>query len=73
MYQLGGCAEKTERGAVFDSLRHSLASLMQAKGVPMAHALAVMGHSSGTIIFDPYGSGVPVETIASYSRTFFYG
>jgi integrase len=53
-----------ERGLVFHSLRHSLASLMQAKGIPMTHAQAVMGHASGTITFDTYGSGVPVETIA---------
>ncbi|MGE7956343.1 tyrosine-type recombinase/integrase [Pseudomonas sp. NPDC089530] len=51
-------------GLVFHSLRHSLASLMQAKGVPTTHAQAVMGHASGTITFDVYGSGVPVETIA---------
>ncbi|ROL94872.1 integrase [Pseudomonas chlororaphis] len=51
-------------GLVFHSLRHSLASLMQAKGVPTTHAQAVMGHASGTITFDTYGSGVPVETLA---------
>ena len=52
------------RGLVFHSLRHSLASLMQAAGVPTTHAQAVMGHASGTITFDTYGSGVPVETLA---------
>ncbi|WDH23624.1 tyrosine-type recombinase/integrase [Pseudomonas chlororaphis] len=51
-------------GLVFHSMRHSLASLMQAKGVPTTHAQAVMGHASGTITFDTYGSGVPVETLA---------
>ncbi|MFW9082796.1 tyrosine-type recombinase/integrase [Pseudomonas sp. P2757] len=51
-------------GLTFHSMRHSLASLMQAKGVPTAYAQAVMGHASGTITFDVYGSGVPVETIA---------
>ena len=51
-------------GLTFHSLRHSLASLMQVKGVPTVHAQAVMGHASGTITFDTYGSGVPVETIA---------
>lgn len=51
-------------GLTFHSMRHSLASLMQAKGVPTAYAQAVMGHASGTITFDTYGSGVPVETIA---------
>ena len=51
-------------GLTFHSLRHSLASLMQMKGVPTVHAQAVMGHASGTITFDTYGSGVPVEVIA---------
>ncbi|WP_406669828.1 tyrosine-type recombinase/integrase [Pseudomonas putida group bacterium ESBL64] len=53
-----------ERGLVFHSLRHSLASLMQAKGVPVTHAQAVMGHASGTVTFDTYGSSVPVETLS---------
>ncbi|SDB51697.1 tyrosine-type recombinase/integrase [Pseudomonas sp. NFACC13-1] len=58
-------------GLVFHSLRHSLASLMQARGVPTAYAQAVMGHASGTITFDVYGSGVPVETIAEMLRELF--
>ncbi|MEB0044112.1 MULTISPECIES: tyrosine-type recombinase/integrase [unclassified Pseudomonas] len=52
------------KGLTFHSLRHSLASLMQAKGVSTTHAQAVMGHASGTITFDTYGSGVPVDVIA---------
>ena len=60
-----------ERGLVFHSLRHSLASLMQAKGVPTIHAQAVMGHASGTITFDTYGAGVPVETIARLLKELF--
>ena len=56
--------ESYVRGLVFHSLRHSLASLMQAKGVPTTHAQAVMGHASGTVTFDIYGSGVPVEVLA---------
>lgn len=56
--------ESYVRGLVFHSLRHSLASLMQAKGVPTTHAQAVMGHASGTITFDTYGEGVPVLVIA---------
>lgn len=60
-----------ERGLVFHSLRHSLASLMQAKGVPTTHAQAVMGHASGTITFDTYGAGVPVETLAGLLRDLF--
>ena len=58
-------------GLVFHSMRHSLASLMQARGVPTAYAQAVMGHASGTITFDLYGSGVPVETIAEMLRELF--
>jgi integrase len=60
-------------GLVFHSMRHSLASLMQAKGVPTAYAQAVMGHASGTIAFDVYGSGVPIETIAEMLVELFVG
>lgn len=60
-----------ERGLVFHSLRHSLASLMQAKGVPTTHAQAVMGHASGTITFDTYGSGVPMRALAELLMTLF--
>nr|WP_314563805.1 tyrosine-type recombinase/integrase [uncultured Pseudomonas sp.] len=55
-------------GLTFHSLRHALASLMQVKGVPTVHAQAVMGHASGTITFDTYGSGVPVDVIAEMLR-----
>jgi integrase len=51
-------------GLVFHSLRHSLASLMQARGVPTTYAQALMGHASGTITFDTYGAGVPVDALA---------
>jgi integrase len=60
-------------GLTFHSMRHSLASLMQAKGVPTAYAQAVMGHASGTITFDVYGSGVPVETVAEMLVELFVG
>jgi len=56
-------------GLVFHSLRHSLATLMQVKGVPTTHAQAVMGHASGTVTFDTYGAGVPVEVIARMLNT----
>jgi integrase len=59
------------KGLVFHSLRHSLASLMQARGVPTTHAQAVMGHVSGTITFDTYGSGVPIDTIANLLKDLF--
>lgn len=35
------------------------------------YAQAVMGHVSGTITFDTYGSGVPVETIALLLKELF--
>lgn len=60
-------------GLTFHSMRHSLASLMQAKGVPTAYAQAVMGHASGTITFDVYGSGVPVATVAEMLTELFVG
>ncbi|UVM22586.1 tyrosine-type recombinase/integrase [Pseudomonas wadenswilerensis] len=56
--------ESFKSGLTFHSLRHSLASLMQVRGIPTAHAQAVMGHASGTVTFDIYGSGVPVMVIA---------
>ena len=46
------------------SLRHSLTSLLQAEGVPVAYAQAILGHSSGTLAYDTYGSGVPVGKLA---------
>ena len=63
--------DEYERGLVFHSLRHSLASLMQAKGVPTTHAQAVMGHASGTITFDTYGSGVPLEVTVTLLKELF--
>lgn len=58
-------------GLVFHSLRHSLASLMQVRGVPTVHAQAVMGHASGTVTFDTYGSGVPAAVIAEMLKGVF--
>lgn len=61
------------RGLVYHSLRHSLISLMQARGVPTTHAQALMGHVTGTITFDTYGSGVPVEVLAEMLKGIFAG
>lgn len=58
-------------GLVFHSLRHSLASLMQARGVPTTYAQALMGHASGTITFDIYGAGVPVDALAKMLEELF--
>ncbi|QNH79702.1 tyrosine-type recombinase/integrase [Pseudomonas protegens] len=60
-----------QRGLVFHSLRHSLVSLMQERGVPTTHAQAVMGHATRTITFDVYGSGVIVETVAEMLKGVF--
>jgi len=65
--------DEHKTGLTYHSLRHSLASLMQVKGVPTVHAQAVMGHASGTITFDTYGSGVPVEVIAEMLYGLFGG
>jgi integrase len=58
-------------GLTYHSLRHSMASLMQVKGVPTVHAQAVMGHASGTVTFDTYGSGVPADVIAEMLKGLF--
>ncbi len=46
------------------SLRHSMASQLQAQGVPVAYAQAILGQSSGTLAYDTYGSALPVEKLA---------
>ena len=42
-------------GLTFHSLRHSLASLMRYRGIPVGVAQDILGHSSQTITFDLYG------------------
>ena len=46
------------------SLRHFMASSLQAEGVAVAYAQAITGHSSRTITFDNYGSAIPVGKLA---------
>lgn len=46
------------------SLRHHLASSLKSAGVPVAYAQAILGHSTGTITYDDYGSDVPVSVLA---------
>jgi len=46
---------------------------MRERGVPTSHAQAVMGHASGTVTFDTYGSGVPVERISQLLKILFEG
>ncbi|MBU3054957.1 tyrosine-type recombinase/integrase [Pseudomonas indica] len=45
------------------SLRHHLISAMQAAGVPVAFAQAAAGQSSGTIAYNVYGSGSPIQRV----------
>lgn len=46
------------------SLRHHMASSMKAHGVPVAYAQAILGHASGTITYDDYGSEIPPLALA---------
>lgn len=41
-------------------LRHSMTSLLQADGVPVAYTQAILGQSSGTLAYDTYGLTLPV-------------
>lgn len=44
----------------FHSLRHSMASLLKAHGVPVGVAQSILGHSSQSITFDLYGGNQKV-------------
>ena len=57
---LGSSKEKTQ---TFHSLRHHLISSMQAAGVPVAFAQAAAGQATGTIAYDNYGSGSPIQRV----------
>lgn len=48
-------------GQSFHSLRHHLAGAMKASEVPLGIAQEILGHSSGSITFDLYGSGRAVQ------------
>jgi integrase len=43
------------------SLRHSFASILVSKGVPIAHVKEALGHTSISMTVDTYGSWLPVE------------
>lgn len=58
-------------GLTYHSMRHSLATLMQVKGVSVLYAQALLGHASGTITFDTYGAGVPVDVIEKMLKAVF--
>ncbi|QVW21450.1 tyrosine-type recombinase/integrase [Pseudomonas hormoni] len=47
------------------SLRHHMASSFKTKGVPVAYAQALLGHSTGTLAYDTYGgTSIPVASLA---------
>ena len=48
-------------GQSFHSLRHHLAGALKAAEVPLGIAQEILGHSSGSITFDLYGSGRAVQ------------
>ncbi|MRT11972.1 tyrosine-type recombinase/integrase [Enterobacteriaceae bacterium RIT711] len=50
-------------GLAFHSLRHTVATQLKQKGVELAYAQAVLGHSSGSITYDRYAKDVEVETL----------
>jgi integrase len=52
---------ETKAGLSFHSLRHHLAGSMKAAEVPLGTAQEILGHSSGSITFDLYGSGRAVQ------------
>jgi integrase len=52
---------ETKAGLSFHSLRHHLAGAMKAAEVPLGTAQEILGHSSGSITFDLYGSGRAVQ------------
>lgn len=45
----------------FHSLRHSMASLMKSKAIPLVAAQAILGHSSQSITYDLYGGDETLE------------
>lgn len=48
-------------GLTYHSLRHSLASLMKSRGIPVGVAQDILGHSSQTLTFDLYGGDARVD------------
>ncbi|NVZ18503.1 tyrosine-type recombinase/integrase [Pseudomonas costantinii] len=53
---------ESKSGLSFHSLRHHLAGALKFAEVPLGTAQEVLGHSSGSITFDLYGSGRSVQT-----------
>lgn len=55
--------EGKSKDQTLHSLRHHLISSMQAAGVPVAFAQAAAGQSSGTVAYNVYGSGSPIQRV----------
>ncbi|MFM5093130.1 tyrosine-type recombinase/integrase [Aeromonas rivipollensis] len=47
----------------FHSLRHTVATALKDRGVPLQYAAAILGHTNGAISYDRYGGGVAVEKL----------
>lgn len=58
-------------GLAFHSFRHTVATQLKQKGVELAYAQAVLGHSSGSITYDRYAKDVEVETLLDVLKTTF--
>lgn len=50
-------------GLAFHSFRHTVATQLKQKGVELAYAQAILGHSSGSITYDRYAKEVEVLTL----------
>lgn len=57
--------ENKSENQTLHSLRHHMASSLQARGIPAAFTQGILGHASNSISYDTYGSGVPVGILAS--------
>lgn len=58
-------------GLAFHSFRHTVATQLKQKGIELAYAQAILGHSSGSITYDRYAKDVEVETLASILKQVF--
>ncbi|MCX9070651.1 site-specific integrase [Citrobacter portucalensis] len=58
-------------GLAFHSFRHTVATQLKQKGVELAYAQAVLGHSSGSITYDRYAKDVEVDTLLAILNSSF--
>ena len=58
-------------GLAFHSFRHTVATQLKQKGVELAYAQAVLGHSSGSITYDRYAKDVEVDTLLTILNSSF--